>query len=1104
MLVAIKHSVKITEGNRPIGKVLRSAWVDYNNSDIFTKDTDIVALVTGPLSVSDVDHTWPILKWAKTAENADEYMERMRKTRFSSDEKRNKLQAIRHHLEDANGTEPIDENDFFTFLKHWHIISSDLSVETSLNFSFLTAFLSVRSRSGPRELWSRMVEVIDFLNQTAGTVTFSSLEERLQGVLRLPEQRIPTSYVPKSVHAEQVERMQHEHVRHLSFASFLGMWDENNIKDRVLIEQLVDGNYTEWILGLMRFLNLPDSLVSLRDGRWSVKDRKQLWRVYGEHLRDDDLKVFQKCALEVLRQRDPAFDLLPSRRYAAKIYGKVPPHSDNLRKGITEGLALIGSHSEALKNCSRNRGEQTARSTVRELLNGANPEIWGSLDQLLPDLAEAAPAEFLKAVDMPEEDFSNLTDFLFAQEGRVVFERPCHTGLLRALEILAWDENYLSTSCALLGRLASLDPGGRLSPRPADLLITIFLPWFPQTIASFDKRKSALNVLTNEVPEEAWKLILGLLPDSHQSSDGTCKPSWRDTIPAEWTGKISDEDYWKQVVFYAECAVEMAGNDAKRLSELIRRLDKLPKETFENLLELLSSGATIELPEEERLEIWESLTAFARRHRKFSDADWALNSKILDDIESIVRRLKPQSVLHVHRNLFGRYETDHYDQKGNYSKQAENLEEKRRQSVREILDERGLSGVFDFAKAVDRPGRVGHSLGAIADAEVDAEILPSLLGSDNQPLSEFVCGYAWRRREVCGWEWLDGLDMSDWKPLQIAHLLRCLPFTSKTWNRASDCLEDVDSEYWKTVPAYHLEENEHYNIAVDKLNACGRHDAAVDCLSQIHREGRELDVSRTVQTLLDAALSKESIHGLEKYEVTRLIKALRDHPDATTEDLKRVEWEYIPWLDHYYKDTSPVTLETQLGADPSFFCEVIRLLYCSENDKRAQRQLGEEDSARASFAWHLLHNWRMSPGSQPDGTFSFDDFSRWLGQVKKACNKSGHLEVALIHVGQVLFYCPEDSDGTWINRQVARVLNGEDAKPMRRGFSMEVINSRGAHWVDPTGAPERELAEKYREKAEIIERDGLRRFSETLREVARKYEREAQRIVDEYNDENSQ
>jgi hypothetical protein len=98
-------------------------------------------------------------------------------------------------------------------------------------------------------------------------------------------------------------------------------------------------------------------------------------------------------------------------------------------------------------------------------------------------------------------------------------------------------------------------------------------------------------------------------------------------------------------------------------------------------------------------------------------------------------------------------------------------------------------------------------------------------------------------------------------------------------------------------------------------------------------------------------------------------------------------------------------------------------------------------------------------------------------------------------LGHSLIQVPSDPDGLWIHRSAAAALNARDAEDMRNGYRTELYNSRGVHWVDPTGAPERELATKYRAHAEAVEIAGYHRLATTLRELAASYEREADSVA---------
>lgn len=97
-------------------------------------------------------------------------------------------------------------------------------------------------------------------------------------------------------------------------------------------------------------------------------------------------------------------------------------------------------------------------------------------------------------------------------------------------------------------------------------------------------------------------------------------------------------------------------------------------------------------------------------------------------------------------------------------------------------------------------------------------------------------------------------------------------------------------------------------------------------------------------------------------------------------------------------------------------------------------------------------------------------------------------------VEKVLFYSPPDPNGFWIHQSVAGILNAKDAGEIRRGYELEIFNSRGVHTVDPEGKPERKIAPHYRKRAEEVELQRYHRLAVILRDTAASYDREAEQI----------
>jgi len=920
ILGQIKHSISITENDKVFAEVIQAAWNDFNNDSLFSRGKDVIALITGPLSATDINDVRTILEWARHAENANEFFNKVELTHFSNERKQNKLQALRTNLTKANSGNPVSDEILFDFLKHFHLLGYDLDLKAGVTLSLLHSLIGQYSQENVQSLWAQLVDEVQSANKNAGTISSESLSEDLRTVF---SQRI-YEVIPKELTSDQLPSAtpdwnQLVYASDLAVTNLIGSWNENNEADLEVVCQLINKEYTSWIVKIREILQQSGSPVVLKNGRWCVTERQTLWEALGPRIFDDDLQRFKDCAVKVLSERDPQFDLPVEERYAASIHGKVLKYSSALRRGLVETLALLGNRPADLTNCSQNKPETISILSIREIFANADWVLWGSLNNLLPVFAEAAPDEFLNAVENALQQSPCPFDELFSQEGDAIFGGNYLTGLLWALETLAWEEQFLVHVCVILGELAAHDPGGKWSNRPANSLTTILLPWLPQTIAPLDKRKVALQTLKKEVPEVAWKLLLNLLPNQQQMSMGSHKPTWRNVIPDDWEKGVTQKEYWEQVSFCAELAVSMANDDIEKLNELVRHLDSLPRPSFNKFLEHLSSDVMCGKSEEERQTIWTGLIESTQRHRRFCDAKWALDSETVSKIEDVAAKLAPSNPLNLHRRLFSDREFDLYEEKGNWEEQRRKVEERRQQAIRDILDYGGMDAVIEFAKSVESPSRVGHSLGAVAEAKVvDVFVLPSLLDTEDKKLAQFASGYVWSRQYHHGWAWVDELDRSGWSARQIGQFLSYLPFTEEAWTRATKWLGESEREYWIRTTANPYSADGELGNAIDKLIEYGRPHAAIDCIDRMLHDKRPLDKIQCVKALLAAVSSDEPSYAMDTYHIVEIIKALQDAPDTDPEDLFRVEWAYLPLLDRHHGAT-PKLLENRLASDSSLF-----------------------------------------------------------------------------------------------------------------------------------------------------------------------------------------
>ncbi|WP_448647367.1 hypothetical protein [Pseudomonas mohnii] len=1100
LLGQVKHSISVTEGSKVFGEVLQAAWADFNNATIFTKGMDIIALITGPISATDSDGVSGLLEQARHCKDASEFLRQVGRAKFCSDTVRAKLNAFKSHLKKANNDLDVAEDDLFEFLRHFHLLGYDLSRKGSIVSSLLQSHIAQFNKEIPDKIWYHIIHEVQSFNKEAGTITLDSIDKEIIDYFSEPKltyipSRLSNSGVIVESHVEiaPTDWLNHKAANKIALAHLLGGWDEGCDSDISIVSKVADEAYVEWVGDLRDALQLLDCPLSYRDGVWCFNNRVDSWDAFGSRVFDNHLDCISEVCLEVLGLDDPIFELPENERYAAAIHGKLLSHSKVLREGLAGTLALLGTRYNALDKCRNGKPEAVVNSTIAKLLMNANWVRWGSLNELLPTLSEASPDHFLSAVEravlLNPSPYLNL----FAQEGEGVFGRNYMVGVLWALELLAWHDEHLVRSTVALADIAALDPGGNWANRARNSLVDIFLPWLPHTLGSIKKRQAALRSIVAEQPQVGWRLLINLLPNEQRSTSGTFKPVWRKNILNDWSGEVSNQEFWEQSRFCAELLVCEAGSNTERLTKLVSKYSSLPPEAAEALLTRLSSDDVCGAPEEQRFEIWDSITRFVIHHKSFPDAEWSLKAESLAPLLSIAESLEPKNPMLRYKQLFsGRDYYRYYNSSESYEKSQERLSTDRRYAIEQILAVGGFDGVIEFASIVADSQYAGDALADLDGLSFDISVLPYLIESESSNIKKFVAGYAWRKRWKYGWEWFDNIDFSGWSPEQIASLLCMLPFDEEAWDRVEKKLGDNSGQYWKSTPANMYQAGEKTDFAVRKLLEYGRSDAALEAFIRDVYGKNELDPNLACDTLLLFGGNGSESKRVDGFQIVEIIKSLQNNPSVDQEKLFRVEWMYLTLLDHS-NNASPITLERKLASDPEFFCTLIKAIYAPK-DGQVDEDPTVDDRNIATNAYRLLSDWRLVPGTTVDNQFDATAFVEWLKKVDVLTQETGHFDVAMSSFGSVLIHAPSEKD-FWINHTVAKTLNERERESLRDGYAIATFNSRGVHWVDPEAKPERELAEKYRQKAEQAELSGYHRFATTLRGVAADYDRHAERIL---------
>jgi hypothetical protein len=1089
LLCQIKHSVSFTESDSTFEQVIQAAWNDFNNEDLFRIGKDKIALITGFISKNDNDLVW-LLHHAK-ANNPEEFFRNIGTANFCSKNKRKKLDVLRHHINNANNGHDIDDETFHSFLKSFNIFAYDLDEEYGVILSLIHSHISQFQVGSPPDVWCRILDYTSTMNQHSGRITRNNLPDELKELFNNRE-LIKRPITEESISENDLEEWKtHPDASYLALILLIGSWNENNKMDIEILTKILDVSYSEWIKKAREIIQNPNSPLTLKNGIWKINNKTDLLDKLGSRILDQNLFTFEEIATNVLQEVNPAFDLESEERYKASIFGKTYTYSSNLRNGIAEGLALLGNNIDSCDNTSIGRVQSTCISVLKTLLSGSEWSTWGSLDLLLPLLAEADMGSFLDIVENTLEMDTCPFDELFEQESSGLTGRNYLTGLLWALEMLAWEEQYLVRVCLILAELSSRDPGGNWGNRPANSLSTILLPWLPQTLASVEKRKVTLINVNKEYPEVGWKLLIQLLPNQKQVSSGSHRFKFR-KISKDWNEKVPVNEYLQQVTNYAILAIEYADFDGDRLSEIINHLDEMSDYIIEILIFKLESEEVVKLSEPQRYKIWDSLRRYVFKKKK--NLPMGNIKKKISSLESIVKKIAPQNLLVLNKHLFTESNQYLLNNTGDWEKELKELQKNQDTTIAKIYYKEGFDAIIEFLDLVESPHKVGYSLGSIKNKDIENFIFPKFLEKNNICNSKFIELYIWRRFEIYGWIWCDDIDKSTWKKIHLGMFLSYLPFCAETWNRAKEWLEDDEREYWNIVRVKEYYDDSDKTFAVSKLLEHNRPFAAIKCLYRMIKTKHSIDFKKAITALSSALQSQEDIYMIDRYCVLGLIKYLQCEANEYFEELCEIEWLYLSLIVSG-KDTEPKCLEIMLSTEPEFFCDIIKNVYRSEKEQVEKDEPTEEQKNIAQNAYRLLSVWKIPPGKGLDGKFKKQLFSKWIKAVKSICTESGHIEIALYHFGRVLIHSPEDKSGLWIDKTIANLLNSRDSDRLRKGFCDGLYGSRGSYLVDPTGQKEIELSNKYNKLANALENEGFTKFGSSLRKLSKVYENEAAIVV---------
>ena len=894
-----------------------------------------------------------------------------------------------------------------------------------------------------------------------------------------------------------------------------GAWHATSNADCKVLSDLTDGTYNAVEENITHLRQLNDPPVwSVGQYRGVASQIDALFAV-SPHLTEKDVDLFLESAKSVLSERDPALKLPEDQRWAAAMHGKARDHSEALRKGICETLALLAIHGNS--RVQQRLGVDVAArisSLITELLTPLTLDKLLSHDRDLPLYAEAAPEQFLNVLEHDLREAVPVLQGLLrpATPGRW-WEAPRRTGLLWALECLAWSPQHLPRVSRILAQLAGTRIDDNWGPKPISSLEAIFHSWTPQTAAPLDDRIRCLKMLTGKFPAVGWQICNTQL-ERHAIDVSSHRPRWRDC--ATGVSEVSEDEELAFIRSVLDLAMAWPEHDENTLGDLIEHLDGMSEQDRGRVWSLVDTWAETTADDKAKADLSERISRFVYSLR---NSPGGLTVAIQEAARAARKRLLTSDPAIRHGWLFAKPwvagfddETDETGDDHDWRKRDERVRELRSKAMAEIWASHRWEGVVRLLDEGDAAEVVGRFAGPQVPNRSNAvEILRTCLCSDavsGEKLDGFMRGF------------IASLDAAERPDIlraagatatvdQAARLFRCAPLGSATWRLLDQQMREVRNVYWSAMSPSRWNWLTEAELAecIDSLLQVKRPRAAFHAMG---RNAQSVETSCLKRLLSDLATVHDEAAGsfpVDRHDLSDALDALDGRAGVTREEMALLEYSFLETTEGRKDKTHGIpNLELVVASNPAFFAHAVSLVYKRSDDRQDPPGLHSDDPDRrrvaARKAYALLSRLNCIPGSTADGTVDKTALRAWCTEVRRLCGDHGRLEVGDVHIGELLArgvldaqghlaHDPSEQDGVWPWGPVCDVMESIASVHVGRGFHVAVRNARGAHFrgLEDGGDQERQIADTYRVWSRRLSFE-YPYVSRVLGRIADSYERE--------------
>lgn len=741
---------------------------------------------------------------------------------------------------------------------------------------------------------------------------------------------------------------------------------------------------------------MSDSPIANVGTVWRLKSPMDAMSYASAYLTDGDLaKLKEMCGLLIADDDPEAEDKVASD--GLEMWHFKQQFSSDIKKGTYQSLILL-----SLINDESNRRNVWVDGLLHELLNGWTLKRFLSNRTFFTLLAEASPEAFL---DFLEGTGEEIYDIVFTPQKShmgLTGWNIYYTDLLFALEMLAWDEDYIYRVTSLLLRFSSYKNDSNYANKPANSLAEIYRFPLPQTFAKFENRMEILTSLSSSYRTQISELCFRILEgNGPRVLSQTHFYKWRhfsDLSSPEYIS-VPVDDVIAVVKLLLNCTIFSEDDICKLLKLSTNKCIRCCRTYILNAItERKDSICKSEMIEH-------TLRDELTHHLSYPGAAWALSEKELEPYKTLLSDIEPKDVVLKYRWMFEEmFLRLPQKREMDFQKESQMIQEIRNDAVKEILSERGRIGIWELVRVAKCPSSVVNSMiqlygdGLLQDVclkfcenIVDINFLQTFfqnlffqMDEDNYVrIIEEVRAYGNTCLSIC---------------------LYAPRYNERLATIANDFGEEIETLYWQNIKVAYVKKLNPIHV-VDKLARVNRYDEAMEWI--YYNKDSQIPDSLKVNVIKGLIFSgqRDFTPRIDWYYIGSVIEDLDKSEDPEIiSALIQIEFFAYRALEHH-RDINSLRLIKELMSKPELLMELMVMAYKSD-DINDEEEVSESEinnsKLMATCSFSILYNLSCCPGVDGQGNVNPDALRTYIYRLYELSVEHHRSQVTDMVVGSLL------------------------------------------------------------------------------------------------------